>query len=87
MGKTLNITDKQRAQAARNIENGFLFTEDVLADPTLLERIPEGAEVTAIPIEEREQGRHYDIETPRTVATITAPAPERSSPTSTAPRR
>jgi hypothetical protein len=51
--------------------------EDVLADPTLLEHIPDDAEVVAIPIEEREPGRRYDLEMPRTVATVTAPTPER----------
>lgn len=89
MTKRLNITKEQRLRAARRIENGFMFSEDVLADPTLLECIPEGAEVTAIPIEEREPGRRYDIETPRTVATITMPTPEtaQAQPTSAARRR
>ncbi|MDQ3614738.1 MAG: hypothetical protein M3412_10515 [Chloroflexota bacterium] len=48
-----------------------------MADPTLLEHIPDDAEVVAIPIEEREPGRRYDLEMPRTVATVTAPTPER----------
>lgn len=77
MTKRLEITDEECAQAARNIVNGFMFTEDVLADPTLLEHIPDDAEVVAIPIEEREPGQRYDVVTPRTVATITAPTPER----------
>ncbi len=73
MGKTLDITDEQRDQATRNIENGFAFTEDVLEDPTLLDNIPDGAEVTAIPKAQRDPSRQYDIETPRMVATITSP--------------
>ncbi len=87
MGKTLNITDDQRAQARRNIENGFMFTEDVLADPTLLDGIPDDAEVIAIPIEECEPGRRYDVVTPRTVAMIAAPSSGTSSPMSAARRR
>lgn len=73
MGKILDITDEQRAQAARNIENGFAFTEDVLEDLSILDNIPDGAEVTAIPKAQRNPSRLYDIETPRMVATLTSP--------------
>lgn len=73
MGKTLDMSDEQRAQATRNIEYGFAFTEDVLEDPSILDNIPDGAEVTAIPKAQRDPSRHYDIETPRMVATMTSP--------------
>lgn len=73
MGKKLEITDEQRAVAARNIENGFMFTEDVLTDPTLLDQIPDGAEVIAIPKDECDPTHTYDVETRRMVATIIPP--------------
>lgn len=87
MAKRLDISDEERAQISREIDHFFMFTEDVLADPTILEHMPDASCIEPIPIEEREPGRHYDIETPRTVATVTAPTPERSSPTSAARRR
>lgn len=72
MTKRLNITDEERAQIRREIDRFFMFTEDVLADPTILDQMPDESSVEAIPIAEREPGRRYDIETTRTVATVTA---------------
>jgi hypothetical protein len=74
MAKRLNISDEERAEAQRNIENFFAFTQDVLADPTILDQIPDGAHVDAIPVAEREPGQHYDIETPNMVVIVTPPA-------------
>jgi len=78
MKRTLKLSEEQRAQAIRNLQNGFAFTEDVLEDLTLLEGIPDGAEVRAIPKSEREPGQQYDVESRRMVATVILPVPERS---------
>jgi hypothetical protein len=86
MAKRLNITDEQRAEAQRNIENFLAFTQDVLADPSILDYIPDGAHVDAVPVAEREPGRHYDIETENMVAIVTPPA-ETTAPNSSPQRR
>lgn len=77
MAKQLNITDEERKRIDTEIENFFLFTEDVVENPALLTGVPNDADIEAIPIEQREPGRRYDIETPRTVATVT---PARAKP-------
>ena len=77
MSKRLKITDEQRKQASRDIKNFFAFTEEVLEDPSILDSIPDGAEVDAIPKEERDKTRQYDIETPTMVATVVPPTLKR----------
>ena len=71
MAKTLNLTDEERERFAREIENFLEFTRDVLDDPRILDRIPTGSHVKAIPLAERDSDHHYDIETARMVATVT----------------
>lgn len=70
MANRLDITNAERAQITREIENFGMFIEDVVADPSILDRMPDEAHVNAIPIEKRNPARHYDVETPRTVATL-----------------
>ncbi len=71
MPSTRELTDEDRTRAAREIDNFFEFTRDVLDDPTILEKIPSGAAVEAIPKDERAAGETYDIETAHMVATVT----------------
>lgn len=70
MAKRLDITNAERAQITREIESFGMFIEDVVADPSILDRMPDEAHVNAIPIEERNPTRRYDVETPRTAATL-----------------
>lgn len=84
MAKYLNITDEERAEARRRIENFFAFTRDVLDDPSILDKVPNGSHVAAIPLDERVPGVCYDVETPHTVAIVTpppAPRARRAAPT------
>lgn len=71
MPSTRALTDDDRARAAREIDNFFEFTRDVLNDPAILDKIPSGAAVEAIPKDEGEAGQTYDIETVHMVATVT----------------
>lgn len=71
MAKRFNFTNAERAQITRELDSFGMFIEDVVADPSILDRMPDEAHVDAIPIEERDLGRRYDVETPRTVATLT----------------
>jgi hypothetical protein len=71
MGKALDITDEQRERVGQQIENGLEFTRDVLNGPSILDHIPNGSTVKAIPIAERDPNVHYDIETPRYLAIVT----------------
>jgi hypothetical protein len=73
MAKRLDITDEERALIGRQVENFFAFTRDVLDDPSILDRVPNGSHVAAIPIEERVPGVSYDVVTPHTVAIVTPP--------------
>lgn len=70
MAKRLNITDEERAEASRRINAFFMFTQDVLADPSILHQMPDESEIDPIPKAEREPGRQYDVETPRMVVTV-----------------
>jgi hypothetical protein len=81
MGRLTDISDEQGAQIDRELDAFFAFTEDVFADPTILDRVPDGADVWAVRMAEREPGRRYDVETPNTVAIVTAPARKRQQPT------
>jgi hypothetical protein len=85
MAKRLDITDEERALIGRQIENFFAFTRDVLDDPSILNKVPSGSHVSAIPIEERVPGVCYDVVTPHTVAIVTPPPAPRGR--RTAPRR
>jgi hypothetical protein len=71
MGDSLNLTDEERDRSARKIENFLEFTRDVLNDPSILDHIPNGSTVKAIPIAERDPNVRYDIETPRYLAIVT----------------
>lgn len=73
MAKVLEQTDEEREQFEQGIENFMEFTRDVLNDPTILDHIPTGSNVHAIPSEQRDPSEHYDIETPRMVAKVTPP--------------
>lgn len=66
-----DLTNEDRVRAAREIDNFFDFARDVLDEPSILEEIPSGAKVEAIPKAEAEAGQRYDIETARMVATVT----------------
>lgn len=65
-----DLTNDDRARISRRIDNFFEFARDIIHDPSILKRIPSGAKVEAIPKDERESGRRYDIETLRMVATV-----------------
>lgn len=71
MAKRLDITEEERSQIQKEIEHFFMFTEDVLADPSILDQMPDESEIDPIPKAEREPGRHYDVETERMVVTVT----------------
>lgn len=71
MSRTLDITDEQRERIGREIEYGLEFARDILNDPSILDHIPNGSSVKAIPITERDPEVHYDIETPRYLAIVT----------------
>lgn len=70
MGKTLKLTDEDRQQYAREIEHGLEFARGILNAPSILQQVPSGSRVRAIPIEERDPAKHYDIETPRMLAMV-----------------
>jgi hypothetical protein len=80
MRKTLDITDEQRELVGREIENGLEFAREILNDPSILDHIPDGSTVKAIPIAERDPAMYYDIETPRYLAIVTPPAPAQPEP-------
>lgn len=69
--KALELSDEEVARVGQQIENGLEFTRDVLNDPSILDHIPNGSTVKAIPIAERDPNVHYDIETPRYLAVVT----------------
>ncbi len=71
MGRLTDISKEQQARIDRELDAFFAFTEDVFADPSILEAVPNDADVAAVRIAEREPGRQYDIETPNTVAIVT----------------
>ncbi len=73
MAKVLELTDEEREQFEQGIENFMEFTRDVLNDPTILEHIPSGSRVQAIPKGQRDAAEHYNIETPRMVVKVTPP--------------
>jgi hypothetical protein len=79
MRKRLDISDDERREASRRIRNFFLFTEDVLADPSILEGMPDESKIEPVPIAERDPALHYDIETSRTVVTVTGVHRENSA--------
>jgi hypothetical protein len=74
----LDITDEERALIGRQIESFFAFTRDVLDDPSILDKVPSGSHVAAIPIEERDPGVCYDVVTAHTVAIVTPPPAPRA---------
>ena len=73
MSNARELTKEEQAQAAREIDNFFDFTRDVLDDPSILDQISNGADVEAIPKGEAEPEQSYDIETAHMVATVTPP--------------
>jgi len=73
MSSFRELTNEEQARAAREIDNFFAFTRDVLEDPAILDQIPTGAAVEAIPKGEAEPGQIYDIETAHMVVTVTPP--------------
>ncbi len=75
----LNITDEEREEADRRAKNFIDFIHEVFEDPTILELIPSGSNVRAIPIKERDPNHHYDIVTPRMVATV-SPGSDQDQP-------
>lgn len=84
MTRLADITDEDRERISREIEYFLEFTRDVLNDPGILEHIPDMSDVQAIPKELRDPDQHYDIETPRYLATVTPPrqTEDQSSPDS-----
>ncbi len=79
-----DMTEDRRKRISRDIENGLEFTRDVLNDPTILDHIPDGSSVKAIPVAERDPAVQYDIETSRYLAIVTPggmdkPVPETRS--------
>jgi hypothetical protein len=81
MGRLTDISREQQARIDRELDAFFAFTEDVFADPSILDQVPDGADVQAVRIAEREPGREYDVETPNTVAIVTATPGARQEPT------
>lgn len=73
MERLSDISNEEHARIDRELDAFFAFTEDVFADPSILDQVPDDADVAAVRIAEREPGRQYDIETPNTVAIVTAP--------------
>ncbi len=67
----LNITKEEEARISQEIEYFLEFTRDVLNDPSFLELIPNESSIKAVPKELRDPDQHYDIETPRFLATVT----------------
>ncbi|MDQ3614150.1 MAG: hypothetical protein M3412_07445 [Chloroflexota bacterium] len=80
MIKRADISDDERRQASRNIRNFFMFTEDVLEDPRILDLMPDESHVEPIPSEEREPGRRYDLETSRMVVRVTPLTEDKAVP-------
>ena len=80
MPKRLDISDAERERASRRIRDFFLFTEDVLADSSILARMPDEARIEPVSKAERDPGRRYDVETPRTVATVHEEKPAHRKP-------
>ncbi len=90
MGQLSDISREQQARIDRELDAFFAFTEDVFADPSILDQVPDGADVQAVRIAERKPERQYDIETPNTVAIVTPtgrgrqkPARQMTSPSTT----
>lgn len=81
MGRLTDIPGEEQARIDRELDAFFAFTEDVFADPSILDQVPDGADIQAVRIREREPGQQYDIETPNTVAVVTAPCRARQKPT------
>lgn len=80
MGRLTDISHEQQARIDRELDAFFAFTEDVFADPSILDQVPDDADVAAVRIAEREPGRQYDIETPNTVAIVTPTSRTRRKP-------
>lgn len=65
MSKRLDITDEERQQISEGIENAFVFVQEVLDDPTILEHLPDGSHLKVIPRDQRDPAEHYDVSTPK----------------------
>lgn len=81
MGRLTDISQEQQVRIDRELDAFFAFTEDVFADPSILDHIPNDADVQAVRIAERDPERQYDVETPSTVAIVTPPGRKQRTPT------
>lgn len=80
MNQIPRMTEEEQDRVSERIEYSFEFVREILDDPTILDHIPSGSTIESIPKEEREQGVHYDIETPRMLAIVTPPDPVTAEP-------
>lgn len=58
-GKTLNLTDEEREKIAQGIESAFVFVQEVLDDPTILEHLPDGSHLKVILRGQQDPAEHY----------------------------
>lgn len=71
-----SVTDEEDARIDRIFDHLQMFVEDVLEDPSILERIPDQATLEFTPIEEKDPYGSYVTETRRLAVSMKKePAP------------
>jgi hypothetical protein len=82
MTQTMPDHDNREAEIGEKIENFFAFVQDVLDDPSILDRIPDKSTIDLTPLERKDLNASYITETRRFAVTV-----KRSSePSTTRPR-
>lgn len=57
------FSDDEKARIDQGIERVFTFVQDVLDDPSVLDRLPERAELELTPIETAQDDQRYEAHT------------------------
>jgi len=77
-----DMSTDQQARVSKRIEHVFAFVQDVLDDPSILDRIPDKSTIDLTPLERKDPDASYITETRRFAVTV-----KRSSePSRTRPR-
>jgi hypothetical protein len=81
MTQTMPDRDDKEAQTGEKIENFFAFVQDVLSDPSILDRIPDKATIDLTPLERKDPKGNYITETRRFAVTVKrSPGPSTTRP-------
>ena len=70
MIKGMHITTKEQNQVDAKIDTFFAFVQDVIDDPSTLDRIPDRATIELTPIARRRRSKSYATETRRFAVSV-----------------